>query len=441
MSEIIKDLGDGLILRSATVEDTDELVTFNSNIHKDEGEEEPNEHIKSWVRDLMTRPHPTLKPSDFTVVVDTKTNKIVSTLNLIPQTWSYEGIAFGVGRPELVGTDPDYRRRGLIRAQMDLIHQWSKERGHKMQAITGIPYYYRQFGYEMCMNLGGSRIGYLPHVPKLKDDETEKFTFRTATPDDLDFITEVYDASTQRSMVACVRDRSIWEYDVFGKSEKNLADWRIIQREDGKPVGFCLHAREMWGPNIRVWGYELAPGASYLEVTPSLIRYLEATGLELAEKKEKITLQGYDFGLGGEHPVYDTLPERMPRLGKPYAWYIRIPDLPDFLAHIGPVLERRLAESPAVGYSGDLKLSFYRSGVRLSFERGGLKVVESYQPESGDDGDVFFPDLTFLKLLVGHVSFPELSDSLADCFARNDHGRALATFLFPKKASNVWAIN
>jgi len=115
MTEIIRDLGDGLILRSATVEDTDELATFNSHIHKDPGQDDPNEFIDAWVRDLMAGSHPTLKPSDFTVVVDTNTNKIVSSLNLIPQTWSYQGIEFGVGRPELVGTDPQYRRRGLVR--------------------------------------------------------------------------------------------------------------------------------------------------------------------------------------------------------------------------------------------------------------------------------------------------------------------------------------
>lgn len=441
MSEMMRDLGDGLILRSATVEDTDSLAIFNSNVHKDPEQDEPNKFIDTWVRDLMAGIHPTLRPTDFTMVVDTKTGKIVSSLNLIPQTWSYEGIEFGVGRPELVGTAPEYRRRGLVRAQMEVVHQWSKERGHKVQAITGIPYYYRQFGYEMCMNLGGSRIGYLPHVPKLKKDETEKYTFRPATQTDISFIAEVYHYCTQRSLVACVRDDAIWQYDIFGKSVDARAAWRVIQTTEGEPVGFCLHTNKLNGPNIQLWGYELAPGISYLDVTPALIRYLESTGLELAEKDEKISLQGYSLGLGGEHPAYDALPERMPRLGKPYAWYLRVPDLPDFLALISPALEKRLAGSPAVGFSGELKISFYRSGVKIAFERGCIKGVELYQPESSNDGDVFFPHLTFLQLLFGHTSFQELDAILPDCYAQTDQGRALATFLFPQKASDVWAIN
>ncbi len=441
MTDIIRDLGDGLILRSATIEDTDALATFNSNLHKDPDQEEPNQFIDSWVRDLMTGSHPTLGPSDFTMVVDTKTNKIVSSLNLIPQTWSYQGIEFGVGRPELVGTDPEYRKRGLIRAQMEVVHEWSEARGHKVQAITGIPHYYRQFGYEMCMNLGGSRIGYRPHVPKLKDDETEKFTFRPATPQDIGFVTRVYNACTRRSLVSCIRDKAYWQYDMFGKNENARAAWRIIQTPEGEPVGFCIHANKLFGPNIQLWGYELTPGVSYLEVTPALIRYLETTGLELAEKDEEQTLQGYSLGLGGEHPAYQALPERMPRVGKPYAWYLRVPDIPGFLTLISPVLENRLAESPAVGFSKDLKISFYRTGIQLTFEKGKITGVEPYKPKINHDGDVFFPALTFLQLLFGYTSFVELDNILPDCFARNDQGRALATFLFPKKASDVWAIN
>jgi hypothetical protein len=310
-----------------------------------------------------------------------------------------------------------------------------------MQVITGIPYYYRQFGYEMCLNLGGSRIGYRPHVPKLKDDEKEQYTLRPATPDDIPFVSDVYNHAAKRSMVACVRDDAIWQYDLFGRSEKATAAWMVIETLDAEPVGFVTHNKEMWGPNIQLWNYELKPGISFLDVTPGLIRYLDATGRELAEKKEKIDYSGYNFGLGGEHPVYETLPERMPRVGKPYAWYVRIPDLVDFLSLIGPVLETRLAESPAVGYTGELKLSFFRSGVRLSFESGKLKGVENYRPNDIDDCDVAFPDLIFLRVLVGYKSFTELSDSLPDCYARNDHGRALAKFLFPKKASSVWAIN
>ena len=101
---------------------------------------------------------------------------------LIPQTWTYEGIPFGVGRSELVGTLPEFRKRGLVRMQYEEIHKWSAERGQMVQAITGIPYFYRKFGYEMALDLSGGRFGYEAHVPKLKDGETEPYRLRPATP-------------------------------------------------------------------------------------------------------------------------------------------------------------------------------------------------------------------------------------------------------------------
>ena len=42
---------------------------------------------------------------------------------VISQTWSYRGIPFDVGRPELVATDPAYRRRGLVRRQFQVIDE------------------------------------------------------------------------------------------------------------------------------------------------------------------------------------------------------------------------------------------------------------------------------------------------------------------------------
>jgi hypothetical protein len=185
--EVIEDLGDGLVLRRATVADTEALVAFNATIHR-QPDEDTSAFIANWTRDLMSGNHPTCGPADFTVVEDTRSGEIVSSLNLISQTWSYGGIAFGVGRVELVGTRPDYRRRGLVRCQMEVVHRWSAERGHLVQAITGIPHYYRQFGYEMVLELGGGRTGFRVQVPELPAETTEPFRVRPAAPGDLPFI-------------------------------------------------------------------------------------------------------------------------------------------------------------------------------------------------------------------------------------------------------------
>ena len=47
-----------------------------------------------------------------------------------------------------MATEPSYRRRSLIRALFEMIHARGADKGHLLSTITGIPYFYRQFGYE-----------------------------------------------------------------------------------------------------------------------------------------------------------------------------------------------------------------------------------------------------------------------------------------------------
>ena len=179
------DLGDGLVLRRGSAHYSERLSDFNARVHSDDGWDKPDEPLRTWVMDMASGTHPTFRVCDFTLVEDTRRDMIVSSLSLISQSWSYEGIPFPAGQPELVGTHPEYRRRGLIRAQFDVVHRWSAERGQLVQGIVGIPWYYRQFGYEMALDCGGGRGGYEPNIPKLKENETEPYRVRQATGADL----------------------------------------------------------------------------------------------------------------------------------------------------------------------------------------------------------------------------------------------------------------
>jgi hypothetical protein len=441
-ARLIEDLGDGLIVRHVTPADTEELSRFNAEIQADPGMP-PEEEIGVWTRDLIHNPPPTFTIDDFTVVEDTRTGRIVSTVNLISQRWSYAGIPFGVGQVEIVSTHPDYRRRGLVRKQFEIVHRWSTERGQLVQVVSGIPWYYRQFGYEMCVTHGGGRVGFLPHIPPLEGDAGEPFRIRPARPDDAAFIKRTADHGASRYLLTCVRDEAQWRYEIEGHSERSLIrrELRIIESADGERVGFLAHATMLVQWLLILVAYELRPGVSWTEVTPSVLRYLGSAGEEHARRTTGAQFRGFRFGLESEHPVYQAIPTRLPQQSRLGAWYIRVPDLPGFLFHVAPVLERRLADSAARGFSGDIRLNFYRSGLRLLFDAGRLTSIEPWPDADFRSASASFPDLTFLQLLFGYRTLEELEYAFADCSAPSEQGRVLLGILFPKQASLVWQVS
>jgi hypothetical protein len=436
----LRELPGGLSLRCADPADADALAEFNSRIHSEEGPDKPDAKIAAWTRDLLTRPHPTFAPGDFTIVEDPATGQIVSSLNLIGQTWTYAGIPFGVGRIELVGTLPEYRKRGLVRAQFEVVHEWSRERGQVVQAITGIPYYYRQFGYEMTVNLGGMRNAFAPNIPRLKPDEAEPYPVRAATLADIPVLRELDALGARRSRLAVARDEALWRYELEGRSfwDVNRYEWAIVEAAGGAPVGMLAHSPWAWegGPGAAVAAFvvELRPGVSWPAALPSILRYLWARGEAYAARDGK-PFGRVAFVLGSEHPVYDAIPSSLSSTRPPYAWYLRVADLPGFLRLVTPALEQNLAQSIAAGHTGEVKLSFNRSGLRLKLEAGRLTSIEPWQPAPRDDGDVAFPDLTFLHLLFGHRTLDEVRAAFPDCWWSGDTPRAVVMALFPKQAS------
>jgi len=120
---------------------------------------------------------------------------------------------------------------------------------------------------------------------------------------------------------------------------------------------------------------------------------------------------------------------------------------------VTPALERRLASSACAGHTGTLTLGFYRSGVRLAFERGKVTALESWQPDIAVRGLEFgrpstdarrplamFPDLTFLQLLFGFRSLAEIESAFPDCIVRTNDARALLDALFPRAPSDIWPL-
>lgn len=433
------DLGDGLLLRWGVPEDAEKLGEFNVAVHS--RDEEPQSWLANWTADLMSGRHPTTNASDFTVVVDQNAgDKIVSSLNLISQTWTYDGVPFGVGRIELVGTDPNYRRRGLVRHQMAAVHARSAARGELVQAVTGIPWYYRQFGYEMTVNLSGSRELFWIRPENDKPLEKEIYQMRPAQPSDIPILEALYPRHCAGSLLVHRRSKEIWEYELFVATRETAGARTVHMIEDktGKVVAYAQIFP--YDAAFRVRELGVGQGHSWRDVALYTVRELKKRADALNRDREK-PITHIVYNLGETHPVYDALGTQLERLQNPYAWYIRVPDLQAFLWLIKPVLERRLSESVMAGYSGALRLSMYHSTIKLSFAEGKLSEVGAYEPQNYFDTDAFFPDLTFLHLLFCHRSFTELDAARADCFSENPQAQVLLNCLFPKQPSDINPLN
>jgi len=428
------ELEDGLVMRYATANDVETIAQFYGRIFAEDGVFDTNG--AQWARDYMSGRHPT-GGTEYVLMVEDKRadNKLVSTLCLFPQIWSYAGLPFGVGRPEAVATDPDYRRRGLVRLQMDVIHARSAAMGHLVQGITGIPWYYRQFGYEYALDLGGGRICYFSNIPQLKNGVSEPYRLRPMSAADLPFVKERYEKENKRYLISCVRDDGIWQYLLWLSEQGGFMrpSYYIIEAQDGRRVGYLKLAKDFWASALPVDEFSVIEGQPVRELFPSILRFIQTISLEIGKAHNK-ELVGIYFNFGRQHPLYQAIPEYLPKYRLPYGWYIRVPDLPAFLKHIQPVLEERLAESYQSGYSGEIKISEFLNGFRMVFEKGKIQIIENWKPD--DSSNAAFPPLTILQLIFGRCSLSDLRVVYPDCTA-DDASAALLEILFPKRPSLV----
>jgi hypothetical protein len=449
---VIRDLGDGLVLRRATDDDAEPLAAFVGDVLRAQDSVEASLTLAAWERDLIGGRHPSFRPQDATVVAERRTGAIVSCLHLLSQTWTYDGVPIAVGQPELIGTVAGRRGSGLVRAQFEVIHRWSAERGHHMLAITGIPWFYRQFGYELAIERGGGPRVFLDAVTPPRESPPG-WRVRPATDTDVAFLVELSAAATARHLVSVPRDAALWRYELTGKRPDSAArrEIRILER-DGERVGYLSHGFDLWGGSLVITAFEVKAGVSWHEAWVCTLRhFVEASGA-MAGTSPGTRCTALSFWLlGTEHPLYGVF--HFQDHDDAYAWYARVPDVAAFLRAVAPALERRLAASPCAGHTGTLTLGFYASGVRLTLDRGKVGAVEAWRPDLTVRGLEFgrpsndprrplatFPDLTFLQLLFGFRGLRELEAAFPDCVVRTQEARALLGALFPKTPSDIWPV-
>ncbi len=311
-----------------------------------------------------------------------------------------------------------------------------------VQAITGIPYFYRQFGYEYALDLEVQRDTYTALIPPAAEGVPEPYSLRDATINDIPLIAQLYDQQCASSIVSTVIDEGWWRHQIEHWNEFQADGyWHVlvINNAEGAFCGYITLPPMRRRDSIPVFDFAVMPGLNMAEIILPVIRAILQQGETMIQRPNAAPVSKITFMMQRNHPVYEILKtEMLIRRDPPYAWYVRVPDLPAFLRAIAPVLERRLAQSVLAGYSGELALNFYRGGLRMVFVEGRLQTVENWRsPLWHSSENAGFPPLVFLQLLFGHRSLDELRYAYPDVWANEDTAFVLKT-LFPARAS--WVI-
>ena len=439
-----RDLGEGLLLRWSTSKDAERVASLHSSVFRSAQAAPPNAIVAAWTRDLMSGRHPLCTPDAFAVVEDKYSGAIVAAAGLLSQIWDYDGLSFSVGRPELVATALEYRHRGLIRSIFALLHARSAARGDLALGIVGNEYYYRQFGYEYALDLGGSRTISLSAIPDLAAGESEPYQLRDAVWADLPLVLQLYDRERTGRLVSAHADERLWGWTLDGISPQSTEGFRTqlivaassSEAGSARIVGYVLPGRSQDDAAQFIWGLSIEPGVSLVAVLPSVLRALRVQALQ-TPGPDMPAVANLRFALGRTHPVYDVLEDTYrPARKAPYAWYVRVPDLPVLIRHLAPSLERRLSGSVADGYTGELTLDFYRGGLRLVLKNGRISRAENWKIGPWEHATAGFPPLVFLQLLFGHRSLDELGASFPDVWTDPDVAPVLRA-LFPRQVSRV----
>jgi GNAT superfamily N-acetyltransferase len=445
-----RDLGAGLVLRWSAARDAEDIAELCGLVFRWD-RDEPNLGVANAVRRYLRGDHPAVQPEDVVVVEDTGKagNRIVACAFYLREEWEFEGIAVPVARPDIVATEPGYRNKGLVRAALEVIHERAAREDRPVQGITGIPYFYRQFGYEYAIDERGSvTVAALAMVPD-KPVEEEPYRLRQAGSQDIPAISACHRQQQAAYLVSRRLPDSFWQYYIDAEHEAD-AGWndqrlRVIETANGDFRGFVFTPFRRSVDVFTVTMVTVVPGTNLYDAAPALLRQLKRLGEQTPVDRSQATpaepdkaLLNLVLELGRNHPFYDTLrPEWLPHRERPTAWYVRVPDLPGFLRRIAPVLERRLAGSTFSGYSGELRLDFYRGGLRMVFAQGELKTVEDCRFGAYDNSaKAGFPPLTFLRLVFGYSSLDDLRAAYPDVWV-NGEAEALLVALFPKRVSRL----
>ncbi|MGI5505847.1 GNAT family N-acetyltransferase [Lentzea sp. CA-135723] len=371
-------------IRTARPEDLDQVEKLVIARH------DPSDGVDA--RLLMTDPE---AGCDWVGVADDD-GRIVSTVTLMDETLTLAGLGIPAGQVEQVATDTAHEGQGLVRRLMDWAHDRSAERGHLLQLVMGVPYFYRQFGYSYAIPVRQNR-GLVS-----RPEAVAGHVIRRATEADIPALHDLQDRAQQDAGLRMGHTTPCWRWLL---NRTGSVTW-IVER-DGVPV---------------------ATGRSTPEEEGDVVLG-EVAGTDDGVKT--LVAELHPAEVGERHPALE--PHLAPRNPELDQVMVRVPSVPDLLDHLRPVFAERLRGHEP----DDVLLSFYRTHVRFRWDGEDLGPAEwggTMQGPGTHGGAGIAPDL-LAPLLFG----PHGVDGLRRIFSDVYPGpkKDLMLRLFPPVTSDL----
>ena len=392
-------------------EELQQILELNVNVH--------GESVRDYINHILLN-HPRKEDVLFLYIKDSNSNKIVSSISLMPLEWRFGSINIPVCEMGFVGTLEKYRGKELIVELNKLYELIMAERGYIISVIRGIPYYYRKLGYEFAIPLDHRMFLSLSKIPL---DNLEFLKIRKADLEDFDFIVNNYIKYNDDYFISNIFDRDCY-ISRFGNDYYNefKASTYIIET-GGKSIAYFTFGKsyENLGYDIKTSHINRECGIKILQFTKEIARIENPDKIDLAVR-EDTDLGELICELGGT--TYDT-----------YGWQVKIPNLKFYLEKIKPILETRIHNSDFHGLTQDIKISNYKTTIILSFNNGQIstiKMEKGYPKEL--HCDLKLPGSILFKLILGDRSFKEIKYIVKDAIVKHE-SRELIDVLFPKENS------
>ena len=399
-----------LVLRS--VRDEDDIQRFGAVLSR------RLNIVEGLTADCLLRFHPERKLDEFQIVQNTATGEVVSTSCFFPWRLSFAGTQLNAVQLEMIFTHPEYRKKGLVRRQIQRLHQIVEDRGYDILLLWGIPFYYRQFGYSYCVE--GLATQSLPAWRVEEAPAAAPCRLRAAGLGDLPLLARMYPRCVAGLDVYLERGEAHWRYLL---ESAKFPIFLVEAAKDGGALGYAILVRNKRTVHI------FESGLPDQETALALLQLLKKDCDEiLVNWPAGGTLAGLARSLGSI-------------LTRSTQWEFRLPSLSRFLMKVAPVLEKRLAGSDFWNITTDFVLNLFTEVCLIRIAGGRIAEVKPLgfvdTSMGGEGGTLNIPPDAWMRLLFGDRDLDELYESWPDIVVK-PKDKALVQALFPRMQAYLY---